>query len=194
VYLTFVYIKNKIMSTTGEKINQARRNRGLTQEELSEKAKINLRTLQRIESGETEPRTNTLRLLCDVLQVNIEEVLETGMVTDLNYLRWLHLSPMAVFLMPLGSIIIPLILWLSKRDKITAVREQGINIINFQITWYAFTTIIAAFILFSQYGTAAYYLLLTMVVTNVIYPVIVSILIMRGRVRNYYPVLVRIVK
>jgi transcriptional regulator with XRE-family HTH domain len=182
------------MSTIGEKINQARKNKGLTQEELSERARINLRTLQRIESGETEPRTNTLKLLCDVLQVNIEEVLETGMVTDLKYLSWLHLSPIAVFLMPLGSIIIPLVLWLSKRDKITLVREQGINILNFQIIWYAFTTIIAGIILFSQYGTAAYFLFLAMVATNVIYPVIVSILVKRGRIRNYYPALVRIVK
>jgi transcriptional regulator with XRE-family HTH domain len=43
------------METIGDKILEIRKRKGLTQEELSDLAKINLRTLQRIEKGETGP-------------------------------------------------------------------------------------------------------------------------------------------
>jgi transcriptional regulator with XRE-family HTH domain len=48
------------METIGAKILEIRKRKGLTQEELSDLAKINLRTLQRIEKGETGLRGNTL--------------------------------------------------------------------------------------------------------------------------------------
>jgi len=55
------------MNSIGQKILEIRKRKGLSQEALSDLAKINLRTLQRIEKGETEPQGNTLRNLCNVL-------------------------------------------------------------------------------------------------------------------------------
>jgi len=57
------------METIGEKILEIRKQKGLTQEELADRAKINLRTVQRIEKNETEPRGNTLKMLCNVLEL-----------------------------------------------------------------------------------------------------------------------------
>jgi transcriptional regulator with XRE-family HTH domain len=62
------------METIGDKILEIRKRKGLTQEELSDLAKINLRTLQRIEKGETVPRGNTLKMLCSVLEINMEDI------------------------------------------------------------------------------------------------------------------------
>jgi transcriptional regulator with XRE-family HTH domain len=59
------------METIGAKILEIRKRKGLTQEQLSELSKINLRTLQRIEKGTSEPRSDTLNNLCQVLEVNI---------------------------------------------------------------------------------------------------------------------------
>lgn len=47
----------------GRKIVELRKARGLTQEELVEKCNLSVRTLQRIESGEVEPRSYTIKIL-----------------------------------------------------------------------------------------------------------------------------------
>jgi len=74
------------METIGSKISRIRKQKGMTQEELSELAKINLRTVQRIEKDENEPRGNTLKLICEVLNTPIEELMEYGKIEDKQYL------------------------------------------------------------------------------------------------------------
>lgn len=183
------------MSATGQKISSLRKSRGLTQEELSENARVNLRTIQRIESGDTEPRVTTLRALCSAMNVNIEEVIETGLQENRSILFWLHLTPAAVYLLPLGNIILPLIIWLSHKDRTMHVREQGAGIINFQIIWYVVTVIIIGILLIglTDYKSVEYMMLL-LLVTNVIYPVIVAIRVRKGKIRNYYPALIRFIR
>jgi len=51
----------------GKKIAELRKAQGLTQEELVEKCNLNVRTLQRIESGEVMPRSYTIRLIFSAL-------------------------------------------------------------------------------------------------------------------------------
>ena len=69
------------METIGAKILEIRKRKGLTQEKLSDLSKINLRTLQRIEKGTSEPRSDTLNNLCQVLEVNMEDLLDFGKMT-----------------------------------------------------------------------------------------------------------------
>ena len=66
------------MNLIAKKIIETRKVKGLTQEELAEKAKINLRTIQRIENSESEPRGKTLNLICDVLEIDIKELTSEG--------------------------------------------------------------------------------------------------------------------
>lgn len=63
------------MNTLGNKIKEKRKERGMTQEELAELSKINLRTVQRIENGETTPRGNSLNSICEVLEIDLSELL-----------------------------------------------------------------------------------------------------------------------
>lgn len=63
------------MNIISKKISDARKFQGLTQEELADRSQINLRTIQRIENNESEPRGKTLHLICDVLQIDIKELL-----------------------------------------------------------------------------------------------------------------------
>jgi transcriptional regulator with XRE-family HTH domain len=51
----------------GKKIAALRKSNGLTQEELVEKCKLNVRTLQRIEAGEVTPRSYTIRQIFNAL-------------------------------------------------------------------------------------------------------------------------------
>lgn len=63
------------MNWIAKKIVETRKLKGLTQEELAEQAKINLRTIQRIEKAESEPRGKTLNLICDVLEIDSKELI-----------------------------------------------------------------------------------------------------------------------
>jgi len=56
----------------GKKIALLRKEKGLTQEELVERCSINVRTIQRIESGEVIPRPITLRLILEALDYDFE--------------------------------------------------------------------------------------------------------------------------
>ncbi|HLP75158.1 MAG TPA: helix-turn-helix domain-containing protein [Bacteroidales bacterium] len=114
------------MVTIGQKISEIRKRKGLSQESLSDLAKINLRTLQRIEKGESEPLGNTLKRLCGVLEINIEDILDYGKVEDNKFLLIFYISVMSFLIIPLGNLLVPMILWITKRDKITDLNRKGI--------------------------------------------------------------------
>ena len=57
----------------GKKISDLRKAKGLTQEELVDKCNLNVRTLQRIESGEVTPRTYTIRLIFEALEYSFDK-------------------------------------------------------------------------------------------------------------------------
>jgi transcriptional regulator with XRE-family HTH domain len=59
-----------------KKIKELRVRKGFSQDELAETAQINLRTVQRIESGETEPRGDTLQRLAAALNVTSDELID----------------------------------------------------------------------------------------------------------------------
>ena len=60
------------MNEISKKIVEARKSKGLSQEDLAEISKVNLRTIQRIENNENEPRGKTLNLVCDALEIKFE--------------------------------------------------------------------------------------------------------------------------
>jgi transcriptional regulator with XRE-family HTH domain len=57
----------------GKRISELRKGKGLTQEELVEQCNINVRTIQRIEAGEVNPRSYTVKLILEVLGVDYFE-------------------------------------------------------------------------------------------------------------------------
>lgn len=188
------------MITIGKKISEIRKQKGLTQEEVSERAGINLRTLQRIEKDETEPRGNSLQGICAALDIPVENILDYGKVEDNSYLVYLHLSVLSGVLIPFGNILLPLILWLNKRDRISLVQQQGSNLLNFQILWTVFTNafFITYVILKITKGWDRFdwfvYAAIALYIINFIYPIVVAIQVSKGKIRNYYPAPIRIIK
>lgn len=59
-----------------------------------------------------------------------------------------HLGGLAGYVIPVGNIILPLILWQVNKDKMPFVNDQGKEAVNFQIsvTIYAIASIILAFV------------------------------------------------
>ncbi|SNY95371.1 helix-turn-helix domain-containing protein [Flagellimonas pacifica] len=58
----------------GLKISELRKQKGFTQEELVELCNINVRTLQRIESGEVTPRSYTVKTILSALDYDLENL------------------------------------------------------------------------------------------------------------------------
>jgi len=69
------------MNIIGNKISESRKLKGLTQEELADLSKVNLRTIQRIENNENEPRGNTLNLICNALDLDLKDLLKERKIT-----------------------------------------------------------------------------------------------------------------
>jgi transcriptional regulator with XRE-family HTH domain len=66
------------MHSTGQKIKNARLAKGFTQENLADLAKLNLRTIQRIENNENEPSAKTKQLICDALGIDVSAFFEVN--------------------------------------------------------------------------------------------------------------------
>lgn len=117
------------------KIKDLRTRKGFSQEQLSEESKLSLRTIQRIEKGESIPRGDTLIKLTQALGVTPDDVLEWTETEDKGYLILMNLSALSVFIQPFLGIIIPTVMWILKREKIKWVEDTGKKLISFQITW-----------------------------------------------------------
>ena len=119
-----------------QKIKKLRVNKALTQEQLAENSKLSLRTIQRIEKGETVPRGDTLLKLTTALGVSPDDVLRWDLQEDRGYLNLLNLSALTgIFIQPILGIIIPLVMWILKKEKIREVDAMGKSLISFEITW-----------------------------------------------------------
>ena len=196
------------METIGTKITQLRKQKALSQENLAELSKVNVRTIQRIENKETTPRGATLKLICDTLGVTPDEIINFEKTEDHTFLIWLHLSVMLGYVMPLGNVILPLILWLTNKNKVQYTDEQGKNILNFQIIYSAIIFLLLFFgalgkILHTDsvtFGNVMISFEVTLVIVfllgtiNFFFPIINAIRISKGTVKNFYPTIIRFIK
>lgn len=184
------------METIGERIKAIRKQRGLSQESLSEQAGINLRTIQRIEKNETTPRGNTLQLLCQALDVPVDSIIEYEKEENINFMICLHLSPIAGLFIPIGQILLPFILWITNRDRIKNVDNQGKNIINFQIWWTAFIYLqVLLNFFFHYFGIVSFLYIVCHGAFCIVFPVLNVIRIYKGgKIRNFYPKLIPIIR
>ena len=119
----------------GLKIAELRQQKGLTQEKLAEYCEVSTRTIQRIESGDVEPRSFTRNSLSNILGFDF------GKENTNNQSFWLALLHMSS---TVCIVLIPLFLWSWKKDQSYKIDQQGRDVLNFQIT---VTLILLAFVL-----------------------------------------------
>ena len=187
------------MNKIGKKIREIRKKKGLSQEELAEYAKVNIRTIQRIENNESEPRGKTLNLVCEVLNINAEDILDYGKQIDKNYLTIFHLSVIVFLAIPVGNIIIPLILWMSKKDKIIGLKEIGTNLLNYQILWSIITFITIIGFAFSKimhynYYPVLLYFFIGLYTLNIVLPIAFAFKTNKGKIECLYPNIIRLIR
>lgn len=138
-------MKNKDLA---KRVKELRKRNGISQELLAENSGLSLRTVQRIENGETQPTGDSIKRLSSALNVTPNELIDWQIIEDNNILLLLNLSQLGFIAFPLLGILIPLIIWTSKKDKIKDVDNVGKSILNFQISWtlVLFLMVIAIFI------------------------------------------------
>jgi len=109
----------------GLKVSELRHQKGLTQEQLAERCEVSPRTIQRIESGEVDPRAYTLHCLGEALEFDFGE---QNTSNENFWLAILHLSSIFCIL------VIPLLLWSWKKNQSYKIDQHGRHVLNFQIT------------------------------------------------------------
>ncbi len=133
----------------GIRIQELRKQKGLTQEDLAEKTGLSVRTIQRIESGEVDPRSYTLNQMAEALCVELTEFTkETEDNSNMpeserrKWLTWLHLSGLFILIFP------PLIIWVLKKDEVPEMDRHGRDVMNFQISMaiYLFAGALSVFL------------------------------------------------
>ena len=130
------------------KLKNIRESQNLTQEELSEKSGISVRTIQRIEAGQ-EPKGYTLRVLAQTLEISEKELQNTSSETeisqpivhqpnnekteeiDFSKVKLINLSSLPFVVLPVLNIVFPVILMYVLKMKHPIIKQ----IISVQILW-----------------------------------------------------------
>ena len=111
---------------------------GYTQEELSDKSSVTVRTIQRIEKGDVNPHLQTVKLLAVGLGIEVEDliVLDDPKQEEVKrkWMLLLHGSAFFGLIIPLANIFFPLVLWIHKADDNKVYDEHGRAIVNFHTT------------------------------------------------------------
>ena len=125
-------------NSVGKNLLYQRKLKGFTQEQLSENTQVTVRTIQRIEKGDVNPHLQTVKLLAGGLNIEVDDLLVLENPKEENiqkkWLILLHSTPFLGFIIPLSNILLPLFLWIHKREDNALYNTHGIKIINFQIS------------------------------------------------------------
>lgn len=119
-----------------QKIINLRNQKGYSQQKLADVSKVSLRTIQRIENGESSPRGDTQNRIFDALGVSTDGSDFKTLKDQKWVLHLLNLSTLVgIIIQPIFGILVPIVLWLLKRNEVTLVDNYGKKIIQFQGLW-----------------------------------------------------------
>lgn len=93
-----------------------------------------------------------------------------------------HLSQLITLLTGFGSLILPLILWVTQKEKVYKMDAHGKNIINFQLSLVVYCIICVPLILFFGLGLLGF---LALGIIAVVFPVVNAIKASNGETPKY---------
>ncbi len=138
-------------TNTSEKLKHYRHIHSLSQEGLAEISGISIRTIQRIEKGESIGSSYTIKALANALQIRPADLIPKELTVtsssqfNVSKLKLLNLSAISIIIIPLANIIFPaIIFWKNKSDE--QLNKEGRKILSFQILWTLCTLVIMAII------------------------------------------------
>ena len=132
---------------SAERILSIRKSKGLSQELLAEQSGVSLRTIQRVEQGETVPRGHTMQALATALNVPLDSLLAAPaaapvaasaapeLPSDPLLLQLLNLSALCLLVLPFLNLLVPYLLWRKHRRDTAHADEVGRRVLGFQVLW-----------------------------------------------------------
>lgn len=93
-----------------------------------------------------------------------------------------HLSQLITLVTGFGSLIVPLIIWATQKEKVFQMDIHGKNIINFQLSLIVYFIICIPLILFFGLGLLGF---IALGISAIIFPVINAIKASNGETPNY---------
>ncbi|MGB3181423.1 MAG: DUF4870 domain-containing protein [Cyclobacteriaceae bacterium] len=102
---------------------------------------------------------------------------------------WCHLSVLAGFIVPLGNLIAPLIIWQIRKDDMPGMDEHGKEVVNYQLsfTLYYFIAGILTIII------VGFFALIALGIVSIVLTIIAAIEVDKGRMYRY-PLTIRFIK
>ncbi|MBR9908395.1 MAG: serine hydrolase [Gammaproteobacteria bacterium] len=121
-----------------ERLVYQRKLKGLSQEQLADRTGVTVRTIQRLEKNEATPHLRTVKLLAAALDIDVDDLLQLENPKEesiqIKWLLLIHATPFIGFMVPFLNILVPLFLWIHKREDNPLYDAHGRSVINFQIT------------------------------------------------------------
>ncbi|TXE11865.1 DUF4870 domain-containing protein [Seonamhaeicola algicola] len=93
-----------------------------------------------------------------------------------------HLSQLVLFVTGFGSLIVPLILWATQKERVYHMDNHGKNIINFQLSLIVYFIVCIPLILFFGLGLLGF---LILGIFSFIFPIINAIKASNGEIPKY---------
>jgi len=101
-----------------------------------------------------------------------------------------HLSQLLDFITGVGGFLVPLILWLTQRDKVLSMDKHGKSIMNFQISMFIYTLICGPLVLLLGLGVIG---LAIIGILCFVFPIVNAIKVNNGEEPSY-PLSLNIIK
>lgn len=109
---------------------------------------------------------------------------------DRQLLMLTHLSQLLDLVTGIGGFIVPLVIWLTQRDKILGMDAHGKMILNFQISIFIYSIVSVPLILLFGLGI---FLLIGIGIISIVFPIINAIKVNNGEIPSY-PLSIEIIK
>ena len=93
-----------------------------------------------------------------------------------------HLSQLITLLIGFGSLLLPLFLWMTQKEKIYAMNEHGKRIVNFQLSLLVYSLICIPLILLLGLGLLG---LIVIGIITIVFPIINAIKTSNGETPQY---------
>ena len=109
---------------------------------------------------------------------------------DRSLLVITHLSQLLDLVTGFGGFLVPLILWLTQRERVLAMDEHGKSIMNFQISMFIYALICVPLVLLFGLGVLG---LIAIAILCLVFPIINAIKASNGE-QPSYPLSIQIIK
>lgn len=154
-----------------EKLKKLREDGSLSDSEYAE-AKADLLAERRRERKRSE-----------VAEMDLAEEIDP-IAEDKETRQWalfLHLSMLAGYLVPLGGLVAPIVIWQIKKDELPEIDQHGKNAVNWLIS-YIIYIVISIPLIFLVVGI---FTLIAVVVMGIVFPIIAAVKGHEGKVWRY---------